>query len=473
MLKRIFILIPVILIIIGISITFLKKDNIKKEDKSNIFINQYELSEDEISLEKNTSSEKNISVDEESIINNLNEIALNIRNFGSDGSKITADFFKKKLNEYNYNVKFQEFDIYEQNMASSVRVKNNSEYFNLNPYNSASLGKGRNIIVESKNNSNNKKTLYLSAHYDSTDYTTGVIDNATGCAVLLELAKVLQNFEKDINIKFLFLDAEEYFRYGSKYFVSKLSDEEKNNIIGCINIDMVGEKNAGNIVMQTTSGNKNIISSLISKSLGDKFLLSEGGFSDDLSFYMGEIPVVTFANEKSNFKLDLEDTNTQIGNIDTKIINDFCEILANFIINLDLNNYNEGLKVIETVGSSEKDIRSINGFELKKFEESYIDNGFDVKFKYIYEKGKLNFSLSEFPVKFISKEVYKNYRQSNSDNTWFYEINENKISIKNNDGFYEFSGNIPINELVEVVEIFFKEKYYSLFGEYPSSKLIN
>ena len=35
---------------------------------------------------------------------------------------------------------------------------------------------------------------------------------------------------KGKDIKFLFLDAEEYFRYGSKYFVSKLSDEEKNAI---------------------------------------------------------------------------------------------------------------------------------------------------------------------------------------------------------------------------------------------------
>ncbi|WP_283717769.1 M28 family peptidase [Clostridium perfringens] len=328
-------------------------------------------------------------------------------------------------------------------------------------------------MAKKNNNSNNKKTLYLSAHYDSTDYTTGVIDNATGCVVLLELAKVLQNFEGDINIKFLFLDAEEYFRYGSKYFVSKLSDEEKNNIIGCINVDMVGEKNAGNIVMQTTSGNKNIISSLISKSLGDKFLLSEGGFSDDLSFYMGEIPVVTFANEKSNFNLDLEDKNTQINNVDTKIIKDFCEIITNFLINLELNNYNEGLKAIEKVESSEKDIRIINGFELKKIEESYINNGFDVKFRYIYEKDKLNFSFSEFPVKFISKEVYKNYIQSNSDNTWFYEINENKILVKNDSAFYEFSGNIPINELVEVVEVFFKEEYYSLFEKYPLSRLIN
>ncbi|WP_096515824.1 M28 family peptidase [Clostridium perfringens] len=461
--------IGIIVLILSIMILIL----FKKDSVSNNVITKYELKEENISLEKDTSSKENISVDEENIINNLNEIGSNIRNFGSDGSKITADFFKKKLNEYNYNVKFQEFDIYEQNMASSLRVKNNSEYFNLNPYNSASLGKGRNIIVESKNNSNNKKTLYLSAHYDSTDYTTGVIDNATGCVVLLELAKVLQNFEGDINIKFLFLDAEEYFRYGSKYFVSKLSDEEKNNIIGCINVDMVGEKNAGNIVMQTTSGNKNIISSLISKSLGDKFLLSEGGFSDDLSFYMGEIPVVTFANEKSNFNLDLEDKNTQINNVDTKIIKNFCEIITNFLSNLELNNYNEGLKEIEKVESGEKDIRIINGFELKKIEESYINNGFDVKFIYIYEKDKLNFSFSEFPVKFISKEVYKNYIQSNSDNTWFYEINENKILVKNDSAFYEFSGNIPINELVEVVEVFFKEEYYSLFEKYPLSRLIN
>ncbi|WP_255993270.1 M28 family peptidase [Clostridium perfringens] len=461
--------IVIIVLILSIMILIL----FKKDSVSNNIITKYELKEENISLEKDTSSKENISVDEENIINNLNEIGSNIRNFGSDGSKITADFFKKKLNEYNYNVKLQEFDIYEQNMASSIRVKNNSEYFNLNPYNSASLGKGRNIIVESKNNSNNKKTLYLSAHYDSTDYTTGVIDNATGCVVLLELAKVLQNFDGDINIKFLFLDAEEYFRYGSKYFVSKLSDEEKNNIIGCINVDMVGEKNAGNIVMQTTSGNKNIISSLISKSLGDKFLLSEGGFSDDLSFYMGEIPVVTFANEKSNFNLDLEDKNTQINNVDTKIIKNFCEIITNFLSNLELNNYNEGLKAIEKVESSEKDIRIINGFELKKIEEIYINNGFDVKFRYIYEKDKLNFSFSEFPVKFISKEVYKNYIQSNSDNTWFYEINENKILVKNDSAFYEFSGNIPINELVEVVEVFFKEEYYSLFEKYPLSRLIN
>ena len=461
--------IGIIVLILSIMILIL----FKKDSVSNNVITKYELKEENISLERDTSSKENISVDEENIINNLNEIGSNIRNFGSKGSQITANFFKKKLNEYNYNVKLQEFDIYEQNMASSIRVKNNSEYFNLNPYNSASLGKGRNIIVESKNNSNNKKTLYLSAHYDSTDYTTGVIDNATGCVVLLELAKVLQNFDGDINIKFLFLDAEEYFRYGSKYFVSKLSDEEKNNIIGCINVDMVGEKNAGNIVMQTTSGNKNIISSLISKSLGDKFLLSEGGFSDDLSFYMGEIPVVTFANEKSNFNLDLEDKNTQINNVDTKIIKDFCEIITNFLSNLELNNYNEGLKAIEKVESSEKDIRIINGFELKKIEESYINNGFDVKFRYIYEKDKLNFSFSEFPVKFISTEVYKNYIQSNSDNTWFYEINENKILVKNDSAFYEFSGNIPINELVEVVEVFFKEEYYSLFEKYPLSRLIN
>ncbi|WP_415336180.1 M28 family peptidase, partial [Clostridium perfringens] len=216
--------IGIIVLILSIMILIL----FKKDSVSNNVITKYELKEENISLEKNTSSKENISVDEENIINNLNEIGSNIRNFGSDGSQITANFFKNKLNEYGYDVEFQEFDIYKQNIDSTLYVKHSSDYFDFNPYNSDSLGKGRNIIAKKNNNSNNKKTLYLSAHYDSTDYTTGVIDNATGCVVLLELAKVLQNFEGDINIKFLFLDAEEYFRYGSKYFVSKLSDEEKN-----------------------------------------------------------------------------------------------------------------------------------------------------------------------------------------------------------------------------------------------------
>ena len=100
--------IGIIVLILSIMILIL----FKKDSVSNNVITKYELKEENISLEKNTSSKENISVDEENIINNLNEIGSNIRNFGSDGSQITANFFKNKLNEYGYDVEFQEFDIY-------------------------------------------------------------------------------------------------------------------------------------------------------------------------------------------------------------------------------------------------------------------------------------------------------------------------------------------------------------------------
>ncbi|MBO3333713.1 hypothetical protein [Clostridium perfringens] len=100
--------IGIIVLILSIMILIL----FKKDSVSNNVITKYELKEENISLEKDTSSKENISVDEENIINNLNEIGSNIRNFGSDGSQITANFFKNKLNEYGYDVEFQEFDIY-------------------------------------------------------------------------------------------------------------------------------------------------------------------------------------------------------------------------------------------------------------------------------------------------------------------------------------------------------------------------
>ncbi|MDY2581400.1 MAG: Zn-dependent exopeptidase M28, partial [Clostridium perfringens] len=133
--------IGIIVLILSIMILIL----FKKDSVSNNVITKYEL------------KEENISVDEENIINNLNEIGSNIRNFGSDGSQITANFFKNKLNEYGYDVEFQEFDIYKQNIDSTLYVKHSSDYFDFNPYNSDSLGKGRNIIAKKNNNSNNKK----------------------------------------------------------------------------------------------------------------------------------------------------------------------------------------------------------------------------------------------------------------------------------------------------------------------------
>ena len=56
-----------------------------------------------------------------------------------------------------------------------------------------------------RNFDKNKKTLYLTAHYDSTSDTIGIVDNASGSATLLELARVLSDYNDEFNIGIVFL----------------------------------------------------------------------------------------------------------------------------------------------------------------------------------------------------------------------------------------------------------------------------
>lgn len=102
-----------------------------------------------------------------------------------------------------------------------------------------------NIIVNQTGSNNGKKTLYVGAHYDSapTDRRTdrsrleGLDDNASGAGVLTELVYQLSQLNPEYNIKFIAFGAEEYGLYGSKAFVDSLTDEEKQNAIGMINLD--------------------------------------------------------------------------------------------------------------------------------------------------------------------------------------------------------------------------------------------
>ncbi|MCU9810199.1 M28 family metallopeptidase [Paraclostridium sp. AKS46] len=139
--------------------------------------------------------------------------------------------------------------------------------------------------------------MYLTAHYDTTKDTIGVIDNATGVAALLEIGRILKDYELPFNIEIIFFSAEEYGMYGSKFFVSKLTDEEKSKTIGVINLDMIGEKGAGEITVYTSSKYNNLMSITMKDYFKEKFKFLNTINSDQYSFYMGEIPAVTFSNE--------------------------------------------------------------------------------------------------------------------------------------------------------------------------------
>ena len=169
---------------------------------------------------------KDITINENLLKENIKKISSNVRNYGSDGEIESSEYINNQLTKYGYSVMFQEFDVYKQDQYTTVQSETNLDYLNNNFYNSDSIGKARNIISTQRNFDKNKKTLYLTAHYDSTSDTIGIVDNASGSATVLELARVLSDYNDEFNIGIVFFSAEEYFRSGSRKFVSSLDEDE-------------------------------------------------------------------------------------------------------------------------------------------------------------------------------------------------------------------------------------------------------
>lgn len=95
---------------------------------------------------------------------------------------------------------------------------------------------------------NTDSTLVFGAHYDAFGFykqtsLPGADDNLSGVAVLLCLVNRLKTTKliPKYNIDVCFWDGEEIGRYGSKYYVSQLS-ESKRKQITYVNVDTVGSE---------------------------------------------------------------------------------------------------------------------------------------------------------------------------------------------------------------------------------------
>lgn len=305
----------------------------------------------------NIDSEK-IEVDENEIFNTIKEISFKGREFGTDGEKYASDILKSKLESYGYNVQFQDFEVFEidGDAREYIHTDDIDTFFNINPTNSTNLkGIARNIVVKSKYFDKNKKTLYLFSHYDCTSSTTGVYDNATGVSAITEIARNLSNYKNDeLNIVYVFFSAEEYFKSGSRYYLSQLDEFEKKNIIGAINIDMIGYEGfeyeglntIGDIEIILEPGTtNNHLESIFNNQVNNKYNVNNemGGMSDDISFYRLDIPTIYFADKNfiTGAEIENESTDIQLKPLNIKAISVLCEDIIKFVNNLSINEFGE------------------------------------------------------------------------------------------------------------------------------------
>lgn len=156
-----------------------------------------------------------------------------------------------------------------------------------------------------------KTTVVIGAHYDHLGFGehgslhrgekaihNGADDNASGIALMIELARRLKTSElKGNNYLFAAFSGEEMGLYGSKHLVKNLGDEIKN-VNYMLNFDMVGRLRVMERNLQAngfgTSPAWRVIQNIPSDSLRIKTSDSGIGPSDHTSFYLKDVPVLHF-----------------------------------------------------------------------------------------------------------------------------------------------------------------------------------
>ncbi|TAL67827.1 MAG: M28 family peptidase [Bacteroidetes bacterium] len=141
----------------------------------------------------------------------------------SDGNIKAAEYLRQKLLSYGLETYFQNYSL-----------------------------TGTNIYAFQTGTDDPDKKYYMSAHYDDMPKVgdaPGADDNASGCAIVLEAARIISQWKSKYTIIYGFFDEEEQGYVGEKYFAFN-SGILTEGILGVIEIDMVGwDSNNDNVLL--------------------------------------------------------------------------------------------------------------------------------------------------------------------------------------------------------------------------------
>lgn len=170
---------------------------------------------------------------------------------------------------------------------------------------------GYNVIGTLKGKTD--ETLVLGGHYDSVSAGPGAGDNASGTAVVLELARVMASKpQPQHTLIFVGFDAEELGLLGSRAYVDALSPEQLNKMRAMLNFDMLGA--GGGPLLLMGDGNVSLLARSSAKELNidaRNGQLPANAGSDHESFARRGVDTVFFMRDYDSLHTP-EDTIDQI-----------------------------------------------------------------------------------------------------------------------------------------------------------------
>ncbi|GIK61928.1 MAG: M28 family peptidase [Ignavibacteriota bacterium] len=181
----------------------------------------------------------------------------------STGNDLAAEYIKEKLTGYG-------LEIYDQHYSAS----------------------GRNIYAIQRGTLYPEEYYIYSAHYDAVTYFCAD-DDASGCAGVVEAARILSSYQFEYSIVYGFWDEEEIGLVGSAFFAEQ-ADSNQLNIKGVIQFEMSG-----------WDSNNDGLMDIHTRNISNSVLLGNFMKNIDTLYNLPTVPVVynpgTTASDHSSF----------------------------------------------------------------------------------------------------------------------------------------------------------------------------
>ncbi|MGN1084852.1 MAG: M28 family peptidase [Lachnospiraceae bacterium] len=209
------------------------------------------------------------------------------RPIGSEGEKEAVRYLQERFTRMGYTVSLQTYETAE--------------------------GKtGSNVIAKKEASEEAADILVISAHHDSVPTAYGANDNASGVAALLAVADAVKNLPTDTELRFISFTDEENGKNGSRQYTESLSEEERQRIIGDLQLDMLGGLGSEGMALSTTDGESNWLCDLLREQDSTLEVLTETA-SDHASFQLAGIPAVLLMQKGRGYLYhSVADTASQI-----------------------------------------------------------------------------------------------------------------------------------------------------------------
>lgn len=155
--------------------------------------------------------------------------------------------------------------------------------------------KSHNVIATVEGTKNPGEIISFGAHYDSTEFSTGVYDNGAGSVILMELLRYFVKNPPKRSLKFCWYGSEEIGLEGSKAFVRDHAEELKNHIF-MINVDVGGPVLGYNECKVTASKELTAFTDMYMKTAGYSVDVAQGIYSSDsIPFADKGVPAINFS----------------------------------------------------------------------------------------------------------------------------------------------------------------------------------